>query len=601
MINLPPESKTLEIVTPDYLPARMVNEAVYCPRLFYLMHVEGLFDRNRFTTDGDVVHRPVDARVDPLFLASGIDDGTDDSEGEAGETDDEAVPTAEVTVHARSVTLSSDTIGVIAKLDLVEATGNQATPVDYKRGSPRRGVDGQLSAWPPERVQICLQALVLRENGFQCDRGILYFNETRQRVTIEIDQALIDFTLQAVEHALQLRELPMPPPPLVNSPKCPHCSLSPICLPDETNRCRSGANRASPPPRLPATPRDEQRPLYLNTQGLYVGKKSEVLQVKQDGKLVQEVRLRDLNQVNLFGNIQLSTQAMQTLCELEVPMVMFSMRGYFHGMLQGTGLKNILLRRQQFRLADDPEQSLEIAKLLIAGKIRNSRVLVMRNHIDPPKRVVAEMKRMADRVAQATRADQLLGWEGTAARLYFSAFAGMLKPGDAAADPADALGGPPRWNFDFSNRNRRPPRDRVNAMLSLAYSLLAKDLTVISAAVGMDPYLGFYHLPRPGRPALALDLMEPFRPLIAESVVISAINNRMLTPEHFVPGGRGVFLSNSGRKAFFHAYELRMDQLVTHPLFDYRVSYRRLLEIQTRLLAQMVRGETDTFPVFVSR
>ena len=116
-------------------------------------------------------------------------------------------------------------------------------------------------------------------------------------------------------------------------------------------------------------------------------------------------------------------------------------------------------------------------------------------------------------------------------------------------------------------------------MLSLAYALLAKDLTVTAAAVGFDPYLGFYHLPRPGRPALALDLMEPFRPLLADSAVITAINNRMIYPEHFVEAGRGVSLTTSGRKAFFRAYEQRMDQLVTDPLFDYRVSYRRLLEI----------------------
>ena len=138
-------------------------------------------------------------------------------------------------------------------------------------------------------------------------------------------------------------------------------------------------------------------------------------------------------------------------------------------------------------------------------------------------------------------------------------------------------------------------------MLSLAYALLAKDLTIIAAAVGFDPYLGFYHLPRPGRPGLALDLMEPFRPLIAESAVITAINNRMIYPEHFVAAGRGVTMTTSGRKALFKAYEQRMDQLVTHPLFDYRVSYRRLLEIQTRLLARVVAGELKTYPVFVTR
>jgi len=177
----------------------------------------------------------------------------------------------------------------------------------------------------------------------------------------------------------------------------------------------------------------------------------------------------------------------------------------------------------------------------------------------------------------------------------------MLKPGDEPLDPLAELAQPPRFGFNFRNRNRRPPRDPVNAMLSLAYTLLAKDLTVVAAAVGFDPYLGFYHVPRPGRPAMAIDLMEPFRALVADSVVITAINNRMVYPEHFYEAGKGVTMTDSGRKSLIRAYELRMDQLVTHPLFDYRVSYRRLLEIQTRLMARYVSGEISEYPVFVSR
>lgn len=592
----------------DYLPARMINEAVYCPRLFYLMHVEGLFQSNRFTADGDVVHKRVDKKTDELKSPTpqtpslfDTEPDPDDAPQDNDEAEDEVTEAATQTIHARSVTLASDSLGVVAKLDLIEATGNTATPVDYKRGRPRYDSEGTLSAWPPERVQLCLQAIVLRENGFQCDSGVLYFNETRQRVTVTIDDELVEQTRHAVDSAYAIRDLPMPPPPLIQSPKCPNCSLSPVCLPDETNRCRPGQSDQRAPTRLPATPRDDQRPLYLNTQGLWVGKTGEILQIKDQGKVVQEVRLREVNQVNLFGNIQLSVQAIQTLCELEVPLVLFSSHGYFHGMLQGTGLKNILLRREQFRMADDPQRCLQIAKLMIDGKIRNCRVLLMRNHLSPPPEVLRELKRIAIRVHRAERPDELLGLEGTAARLYFQHFAGMLKPGDQPANPDEALGEPPRWKFDFRGRNRRPPRDPINAMLSMAYSLLAKDLTVVAASVGLDPYLGFYHQPRPGRPALALDLMEPFRPLIAESVVLSAVNNRMLTPEHFLAAGKAVEMSPSGRKAFFRAYELRMDQLVTHPLFDYRVSYRRLLEIQTRLMAQMIRGEIESFPVFVTR
>jgi CRISPR-associated protein Cas1 len=155
--------------------------------------------------------------------------------------------------------------------------------------------------------------------------------------------------------------------------------------------------------------------------------------------------------------------------------------------------------------------------------------------------------------------------------------------------------------FDFVNRNRRPPRDPVNALLSLAYSLLSKDLTIVAQAVGFDPYLGFYHQPRFGRASLALDLMEPFRPLIADSAVLSAINTRMVTLSDFLRTGNAVALTADGRKKFFRAYEQRMDTLVTHPLFGYRVNYRRLLEIQTRLLARVLTGELLVYPVFTTR
>jgi CRISPR-associated protein Cas1 len=190
--------------------------------------------------------------------------------------------------------------------------------------------------------------------------------------------------------------------------------------------------------------------------------------------------------------------------------------------------------------------------------------------------------------------EELLGIEGNAARLYFGQFSGMIKAEDEG-------GAPDAFRFDFEGRNRRPPRDPVNALLSLAYSVLAKDLTIACYAVGFDPFMGFYHQPRFGRPALALDLMEPFRPLIADSAVLSAINTKMVTAKDLIRVGPAVALTAEGRKGFFRAFELRMDTLVTHPLFDYRVSYRRLLEIQARLLGRVLEGELDAYPVFTTR
>jgi CRISPR-associated protein Cas1 len=599
----------------DYLPARMLNEVTYCPRLFYYEYVEGLFADNQFTVEGSIRHRVVDSKTDDLPPPEEL--------AEAGQRG-----------RVRSVTLSSDRHGVLAKMDLVELDGQLVTPVDYKRGRPRQTGD-QIEAWEADQIQLGVQALILRENGYRCDEAVVYYAATKQRVRIQIDDDLVQRTLAAIDQARGIIAGGSIPPPLVDSPKCPGCSLVGICLPDETKLCAE----ASPgrvvqptlfdvdPPRdakvsdreIPDRPlrrllasRDDHRPLYLNTQGLYVGKSGQVLKIKERDKLIQEVRLNEICQLNLFGNVQLTTQAIQSLCEADVPICYFSQGAWFYGVTQGLGVKNILLRCEQFRLADVPSFCLRLARALVAGKIRNQRTLLQRNHIEPPRRTLDLLRCFQKDAEQAESLPQLLGIEGNAARMYFESFAGMLKPGghgddgplDQESDAPQATGdaiGRSEFSFDFRLRNRRPPRDPVNALLSLAYSLLAKDLTIVTQTVGFDPFLGFYHQPRFGRASLALDLMEPFRPLISDSAVLSAINLRMVTLDDFVRVNDAVSLTPEGRKKFFRAYEQRMDTLITHPEFGYRVTYRRVTEIQTRLLVRVLTGEVGTYPVFVTR
>ncbi|MDR3634051.1 MAG: CRISPR-associated endonuclease Cas1 [Isosphaeraceae bacterium] len=581
---------------PDYLPARMLNEYVYCPRLFFYEWVEGLFAHNRETVEGALRHSKIDGRADELVPPEEL--------------------AAEERVHSRSVTLSSESHRLIATIDLVEADGGTATPVDYKRGAPRKdNRTGAIDAWDADRAQVAVQALVLRDNGYTCDEAVLYYVKTKQRVRVAIDEPLIAQTLAALADARAVAASGQVPPPLVDSPKCPRCSLVGICLPDETlfvqeaavgdavpagesaEEPGSEASSRAQPRRLIAA-RDDLRPLYLNTQGLHVGKSGNVLKVKEKDTVLQEVRIGETCQVSLFGNIQLTTQAVQTLCENEVPVCFFSQGGWFYGITHGLGVRNIALRREQFRLADDPGFCLGVARSLVAGKIRNQRTMLQRNHVEPPAAKIAQLKCLCDDADRAESLEQLLGLEGNAARIYFELFPGMIKAGDDDTAP-DA--GRAEFPFDFTHRNRRPPRDPVNALLSLAYSVLAKDLTIVCHAVGFDPFLGFYHQPRFGRAPLPLDLMEPFRPLIADSAVLSAINTRMVTGRDFIRVGQSVALRPDGRKAFFRAYEQRMDTLVTHPLFGYRLNYRRMLEIQTRLLARVLSGEIGSYPVFVTR
>ncbi|MEZ5353761.1 MAG: CRISPR-associated endonuclease Cas1 [Bryobacteraceae bacterium] len=566
---------------PEYLPARMVNEYVYCPRLFFLEWVEGLFAESADTVEGSAQHQRVDKE------GKGLPDA--DALGE-----DERLQT-------RSVTMSSERLGVIAKMDIVDVEGGVVTPVDYKHGKPRES-DAGLELWPADRVQLGVQALVLRDNGYRCDEAVVFYQKTRQKVRVPVDAGLVEETERAIAEAWETARRGEIPPPLEDSPKCPGCSLVPICLPDETNRLvqieeASEAEQlalfpeAEPPRKGPGregvrqlvSARDEKRPVYLNTQGLRVGKRGEVLQVKEKESLRQEVRIHEMNQLNLMGNVQISTQAVQTLCEAGVPVCYFSMGGWFYGITVGMNTKNVFLRRRQYDGSAQEWLRLALARRLVAGKVRNQRTLLMRNHVEPKGLVLEQLREMAGRAEAAGSLEELLGLEGNAARLYFGEFDGLLKADDEEEMPAI-------FRMDFQGRNRRPPRDAVNALLSLGYSMLAKDLTIACYAVGFDPMMGFYHEPRFGRPSLALDLMEPFRPLIVDSAVISAINTKMVTPRDFVTAGRGVALRPEGRKAFFRAYELRMDGLVTHPLFDYRVSYRRLLEIQVRLLGRWLEG-----------
>src|SRR5207302_2879269 len=225
-------------------------------------------------------------------------------------------------------------------------------------------------------------------------------------------------------------------------------------------------------------------------------------------------------------------------------------------------MKNVFLRMEQFRLARDEAMCLSLAQQFVHGKILNHRTLLMRNHLEPPESIIAKLKRASEDALGAGSIEELLGIEGAAASQYFQQFSGMVKIADELAAPAEQRSANDTkqlaFNFNFANRNRRPPTDPVNAMLSLAYSMLTKDCTLAALAVGFDPYVGFYHQPRFGRPALALDVMEEFRPLVAESAVLTAINTRYLSANDFVQAGRAVNLSAAGRKLFFQCYEKRI-------------------------------------------
>jgi len=558
------------------VPARMVNEFVYCPRLAYLEWVQGDWADNADTAEGRFTHRAVDR-------PSGALPPPDQPEEVQIEK-----------IHARSVWLSAEEEGLTTRIDLIEAEGDAVTPVDYKRGSAPDLPEG---AWEPDRVQLCAQALVLRANGYTCHSGVIYYAASKTRVTVVFDEALIARTRQAVRDLRAMAAAGRIPPPLVDSPKCVRCSLAPICLPDEVNYL-TAAGQAEPARELrrlvPA--RDDAAPLYVQEPGARVSKSGECFEVWLKDERLCQARIFETSHIALFGAAQITTPALIEALDRGINVAFFSMGGWFKGLAHGPAHKNVALRIAQYRAALDPARSLALARAFVAAKIRNCRTMLMRNCAEQPKETIAALRQLAKEAQRAETIPELLGIEGNAGRLYFAAFAGMLKP-RPSAESSD----PPEWPFDFEGRNRRPPRDPVNALLSFAYSLLVKELTVLAQIVGFDPYLGFYHQPHYGRPSLALDVMEEFRPLIADSVVITAINTGVIGARDFVRSGPTAALTPAGRKKFIQVFEHRISDLITHPIFGYRISYRRVLEVQLRLLGRVLDGELAGYPAFTTR
>ena len=571
-LHLPAPSVTSD---EPLVPARMVNEFVYCPRLAYLMWGQAEWADTGDTVDGRRVHTRVDRPNAPLPDPETL-------EGDGGK------------VVSRSLTLSSEKLGVIAKIDVAEAENGAVTPIDYKRGKRPHVSRG---AYEPERVQVCLQALLLEEHGYRVEEGAIWYAESRERVRIVLDDELRVAAREAVSRLRLTVAHGRIPPPLKDSPKCPRCALVSVCLPDEMGAL--GGSSLSPRPI--AVGADEALPLVVQSQRARITKEGQTLKIADEEQGDTTVRLNEVSDVALFGNVSITTPALATLMDREIPVSFHSHGGWFRGIAHGTGHRNVEVRTAQYRSSFDANFCLRFARDVIAAKIVNQRTILRRNwrgEKNDRKTVLNHLNAARRSANGAGTVNALLGVEGDAAANYFRAFAGLLTPpGESnAPDATDGLA-----PFRFDARNRRPPTDPVNAMLSLAYAMLTRHLTVAVASVGLDPYRGFFHAPRYGKPALALDLMEPFRPLIADSVVLSAVNTGEVSAGDFVSAPTGTALTTAGRRRFVGAFERRLSQETTHPLFGYRLSMRRLLLLQARLLCRHLLGELPSYPHYLPR
>ena len=546
---------------PELLPARMLNEYTYCPRLFHLEWVQKEWADNAFTLDGSRVHQ----RVDRPMKRGPKSDGAPETR--------------------TSVELSDEKLRLIAKIDLLEQADGTVTPVDYKRSPTPNLPEG---AWAPERVQLCAQGLLLRAHGYACDRGMLWFSASKQRVEIPFTEELIAETLRQRDDAFRVAAEPNAPPPLVDSPKCEGCSLSGICLPDEHAFLRDA--RVQNRLRTIRTRVHDSLPLHVTEPGSVIRKDADEIVVEMRSGDVHRLRLLDISSVQVHGSSKITTPALHAFMRQDIPVSYLSGSGWMLGHTRGPWHKNVELRLAQYRHASEEAASFRLAKRFVLAKIKNSRTMLRGNASGGRSPELDELDKMRTAAERCESKESLLGIEGQAAFVYFRGLAPRLR-----------LAGDETGAFDFRRRNRRPPKDPINALLSLCYSLLSRTWCETVERVGFDPYLGFYHRPRYGRPALALDMMEEFRPLVADSVVLGMVRRKEVTASEFEISDFGCTLKQPGRKKTIAAFERRLDEQITHPVFGYRISYRQALEVQARLLGRYLMGEVDEFPEFTTR
>lgn len=336
--------------------------------------------------------------------------------------------------------------------------------------------------------------------------------------------------------------------------------------------------------------------LYVTTQGAYLSKEGETVAVKVDGEVRLRLPVHTLSGIVCFGNVGCSPYLMGFCAQSDVALSFLTEYGRFMAKVQGPVSGNVLLRREQYRRADDLTFSAQVARFILAGKVANSRTVLqraLRDHVEKIdervlRNAIARLTRQLDFFNQDYSLDIVRGIEGDSAHIYFSVFNQLIVAQKEA--------------FSFDERNRRPPLDNVNCLLSFVYTLLMHDVRSALETVGLDPAVGFLHRDRPGRPGLALDLMEELRPYIADRLVLSLINLQQVKAKGFRKMETGaVVMNDDTRKTVLTAYQERKREEITHPFLGEKIAIGMLFHIQAQLMARFLRGDMDGYPPFVWR
>ncbi|EKQ67009.1 CRISPR-associated exonuclease, Cas4 family [Leptolyngbyaceae cyanobacterium JSC-12] len=541
----------------DTLRVNALHALAYCPRLFYLEEVEELYTQDAAVFAGRRLHAEIEK---------------------------------EESEEWQELVLENNELGLRGKVDALRTRNGQTIPYEHKKGRCYRDASNKPQAWQSDRLQILAYACLIEAAlGITVPEGRIRYHADNVLVHVPLDDQGRQEVREAIQQARQLRLTTERPPITTNERLCARCSLAPVCLPEEVRRAQGVTQQ---PIRL--FPEDDEREvIHVLEAGTCVGKSGEQLKITKRDKSTQALPARQVGQLVIHSFAQISTQALYFCAEQDIGVHFVSGGGRYLGSFEPRA-GSIQRRVRQYQALSQPDTCLKLARQLVACRGQSQRKFLMRGQhgsetVLELEQTIAQMQRILKQVPQADSLSSLLGLEGNLAALYFKGLPQLLSPGAAP-------------EFQFSGRNRRPPQDRFNALLSFGYSLLLKDVMNAILVVGLEPALGFYHQPRTQAPPLALDLMEIFRVPLVDLPVMGAINRGQWDAQaDFDVRSGQVWLSESGRRKFIALYERRKEESWKHPVLGYSLTYRRLLELEVRLLEKEWMGEGGLFGQLVIR
>lgn len=544
----------LPVIPTTELPIRVMalHALAYCPRLFYLEEVEEIRVADARVYAGRELHAALEA----------------DEDGE------------EVAIE-----LASEKWGLIGKVDCVRRRDGTYIPFEHKRGKPGRDADGQPQSWPSDRLQLTAYTVLLEEAiGQPILEGRIRYHAANVTVRVPIDQSARNDLIEAITTARRLRESIDRPPVANNERLCTKCSLAPVCLPEEVRQEQQPERdpvRLFPPDRNGAT-------LHVVSQGAHVGRSGNCVVVRPRDEPETKHPIRELDTILLHGFAQVSTQALRLFVDEGIGVHWMSIGGTHVASLVPTA-GQVQRRVRQYRALAENATCERLARLLALAKIEGQhRYLLrasrtekeLRNQVQP---ALDGIQKLLPDVGNAKDRDRLRGLEGMAAVHYFEGLRKLL--GERVPE-----------ELRSADRNRRPPRDRFNALLSYGYGLVHTAVMRAVLASGLEPALGFFHTPRSAAYPLVLDLMELFRVPLWDMVLIGSLNRGQWNPvDDFSITQAKVWLSETGRKKAIGLFEARLEETWKHPVLKYSLSYARTIELEARLLEKEWTGEPGLF------